>query len=186
MLARLDALGLRDDTIVVLTADHGEEFGEHGGIGHGRSLYGEVVRVPLLLRWPGHLEAGRVVTHLSQHLDLAPTILDLAGVARPASFRGTTVLEPAGAVLLEIGPWRGIVAGNDKLVWQTGTGEQQLFAVTDRLDRAPRDEPAVASPLHARLAALEPARPTPEPSASGNAAWSEEEKERLRALGYAQ
>ena len=62
------------DTIVVITSDHGEEFGEHGGVEHGRTLYDEVVRVPLAIRWPGfgeYVESGLV------GLDrIAPAILD--------------------------------------------------------------------------------------------------------------
>jgi arylsulfatase len=187
LLGELDSLGVRGDTLVVVTADHGEEFGEHGGIGHGRHVYGEVVRVPLILSWPGHLEP-RVVAHPSQHLDLAPTVLALAGVARPDAYQGGSVLEPVDAVLLEIGPWRGIVAGRDKLVWQTVTGERRLFALDDALDRAPRDDAATSERLAGRLAALEAARPqsVAEPAAAKPDAWSDEEKERLRALGYAQ
>jgi arylsulfatase len=185
VLAKLDALGLREDTIVVFTADHGEEFGEHGGIGHGRHVFGEVVRVPLILRWPGHLERGRVIEHVSQHLDLAPAVLALAGVARPATQQGRTVFEPIDAAFLEMGPWRGVVVGDDKLVWDTQTGEQQLFAITDRLDRHPRDDAATTARLRGRLETLEAQRPHAAAALPAAATWSEEEKERLRALGYA-
>ena len=185
LLAKLDALGLRDDTIVVLTADHGEEFGEHGGIGHGRHVFGEVVRVPLILRWPGHLEAGRVVAHVSQHLDLAPAVLALAGVPQPPEEQGRTIFEPIDAAFLEMGPWRGIVAGDDKLVWNTQTGEQRLFALSDRLDRQPRDDAATSARLRGRLETLEAQRPHRAAAVPAAATWSEEEKERLRALGYA-
>jgi arylsulfatase A-like enzyme len=186
LLAKLDELGLRDDTIVVVTADHGEEFGEHGGLGHGRSVFGEVVRVPLIMRWPGHLAAGRVVSHVSQHLDLAPAVLALAGIPRPRAERGRSVFEPIDEVLLEIGPWRGIVNGSDKLVWDVLTGEQRLFALSDRLDRMPRDDAATIARLRERLEAIEARRPQHAAAATSAPTWSQEEKERLRALGYAQ
>lgn len=188
ILRELDALGVRDQTIVVLTADHGEEFGEHGGIGHGRTLYSELVRVPMIIAYPPKLEAGRRIAHLSQHVDVAPTILDLAGVRVPDDFRGRTVFEPAQRVFLEIGPWRGIIADGSKWVWNRNTGEQQLFALTDQLDATPRDEPLVAEKLRAQLEpylAIEASR-APDDASRVGAAWSEEEVERLKALGYAQ
>ena len=52
LLAKLRELGLYDDTLIVLTADHGEEFHEHGGFWHGLTLYDEQIRVPLLIKWP--------------------------------------------------------------------------------------------------------------------------------------
>ncbi len=73
----LEALGL-DDTIFVLTSDHGEEFFEHGVLGHGFSLYQEVVHVPLIVRGPG-VARGRRVAKPVQILDLAATVLELAG-----------------------------------------------------------------------------------------------------------
>jgi arylsulfatase A-like enzyme len=63
------------DTIVIITADHGEEFGEHGGIGHGQTLHDEVVHVPLIIRWPGH--APRIETGLVGLDRIAPALLDV-------------------------------------------------------------------------------------------------------------
>ena len=59
VLARLAARGLAQRTLVVIVSDHGEEFWEHGGVEHGHSLYDEVLRVPWIMRWPGHLPAGQ-------------------------------------------------------------------------------------------------------------------------------
>lgn len=73
----LDSLGLRDSTLVVLTADHGESLGEHDYIGHGRYLYEDVIRIPLIVRLPGQVEAGKVITTPVSILDIAPTIVDL-------------------------------------------------------------------------------------------------------------
>ena len=187
LLQHLDDTGLRDDTLVVLTADHGEEFGEHGGIGHGRSIYGEVVRVPLLMAWPGRIEPGRRIGHLSQHLDLAPTILALAGVDVPPSFRGQSVFEPAQHVILEMARWRGIAGGSHKWIWNQTTGAQELYALSDEGDRAPLDEPAVAAQLRAQLDSYlaSSARPADRDAARVGTQWSKQEQERLRALGYA-
>ncbi|MHC4894826.1 MAG: sulfatase, partial [Planctomycetota bacterium] len=73
VLASLETLGLAEDTVVVLTADHGEEWEEHGGLGHGHTLYGELVRVPLVIRAPG-VEPARIAERVST-LDVAPTVL---------------------------------------------------------------------------------------------------------------
>lgn len=62
------------ETIVIITADHGEEFGEHGGIGHGQTLHDEVIHVPLIIRWPGH--EPRVETGLVGLDRIAPALLD--------------------------------------------------------------------------------------------------------------
>jgi arylsulfatase A-like enzyme len=187
LLAAIDALGLARDTIVVLTSDHGEEFGEHRGIGHGTTVYGEVVRVPLIVVAEGRLEPGRRVAHLSQHVDLAPSLLDLAGVRRPAPFRAAgSLFEPAAQVFAEDGPWRAVYAEDHKLVWNAASRESALFAAADEHDQRPLDDPALAARLRARLdgyLALDAER-EPAPGAPA-AAWSEEERERLRALGYA-
>ena len=77
LLATLDRAGLRDDTLVVLVADHGESLGEHDYVGHGRQLYEPVVRIPLIFRYPGKVAAGKVVTTPVSLLDVTPTVLDL-------------------------------------------------------------------------------------------------------------
>ena len=72
--------GLLNHTLIIVTADHGEQFGEHGINGHGNSLYMQVVRVPLLLRYPGVVPAGLRVSTAVSTRDLAATIADLTGI----------------------------------------------------------------------------------------------------------
>lgn len=109
----LDALrerSLDGATLVVLLSDHGEEFMEHGTLAnHGHSLQEEMLRIPLLLRGP-NLPAGRVVRGVVSHIDVAPTILDYLGVARPETFRGESLLEAIRA-----GERRGGVAISEDL-----------------------------------------------------------------------
>lgn len=78
-LGKLRAAGLLDDTYFIVTSDHGEEFLEHGFIGHGGNLHPPVVRVPLMFRGPG-VAAGRRIASPVGHTDLMPTILDLLGL----------------------------------------------------------------------------------------------------------
>lgn len=93
ILNTLKARGVFDNTIVIVTADHGEEFLEHGGLGHGTTLYDETILVPLVIRFPGKVPMGKVVEQQVRLMDVALTILGLAGVAPPADF-GTA--EPKG------------------------------------------------------------------------------------------
>jgi len=95
---RLEAAGVFDDSLFVLVSDHGEEFGEHGGLGHGRTLNEEQLRIPLLLRLPGGRGGGRVVDRLVRQIDVVPTILASTGVAPSAPIDGKPLLEATGAV----------------------------------------------------------------------------------------
>jgi arylsulfatase A-like enzyme len=76
LLQYLDEAGLKRDTLVVFTSDHGEELMEHGWIGHTRSLYGELLRIPLIIRQPGTITPGVVETPVSL-IDIAPTLEQL-------------------------------------------------------------------------------------------------------------
>jgi arylsulfatase A-like enzyme len=87
----LRAEGLYDGALIVLTGDHGEEFQEHGGWWHGQTLYQEQIAVPLIVKYPGGAEAGRVVSDLARSLDIAPTILDVAGTPIPEAMMGRSL-----------------------------------------------------------------------------------------------
>jgi arylsulfatase A-like enzyme len=78
LVEQLRALGLHERTLLVVTSDHGEEFFEHGALGHGFNLFQEVVHVPLILHGPG-VAAGRVIAEPIATRDLPATLLDLAG-----------------------------------------------------------------------------------------------------------
>jgi len=78
LLRGLRELGLYDDTIIIVTADHGDEFLEHGGFSHARKLFDELLHVPLLIRIPG--ESPRRIDRLVGHVDILPTLLELMGL----------------------------------------------------------------------------------------------------------
>ncbi|MGH9175010.1 MAG: sulfatase, partial [Vicinamibacterales bacterium] len=92
LFERLKGLGLDDRTLVVFTADHGEEFLDHGRTFHGQSVYGELTQVPLMMRWPGVLPAGRVVDDVVQTIDIMPTLLAISGLAAPAEVQGQSLV----------------------------------------------------------------------------------------------
>ncbi len=86
----LDARGVLKDTLVVLTSDHGEEFNEHGILGHGQNLYSQVLHVPLLIVGPG-VPAGRSVSEPVSLRDLPATLTDLIHLANRSPFPGRSL-----------------------------------------------------------------------------------------------
>jgi arylsulfatase A-like enzyme len=151
-LARLFAAVDPARTIIVLAADHGEEFGEHGIRFHARSLYNQVIRVPLIVRAPD--SRGQVVDAPVSLVDVMPTVLELAAVTPPPGLSGLS-LAPAvrgaspgtasplatRALLLELPPDRqitrdlvGAIAGPWKVVWDREANAWSLFALVDVAD----------------------------------------------------
>jgi arylsulfatase A-like enzyme len=88
LLDHLRAEDVLDRTVVVVSADHGEELWDHGGFFHGQHLYDELLHVPLLVRLPGGARAGTVVERQVGSLDIAPSLLAWAGLSAPAGFMG--------------------------------------------------------------------------------------------------
>jgi arylsulfatase A-like enzyme len=92
MLAALDESGQRDNTLVIFMSDHGEMLGDHGIYLKGPYFYDQLIHAPLILRWPGKLAAGKRVESLVELVDLAPTLLDAAGLQRHAGMQGRSLL----------------------------------------------------------------------------------------------
>ena len=88
----LDERGLSDRTLVVITSDHGEELMEHGSVLHGRTMYQEVIGIPLLVRGPGVPRGMRVAQNVSL-TDLMPTLLEVLAIAAPAGLEGRSVVD---------------------------------------------------------------------------------------------
>ncbi|MBT6058581.1 MAG: sulfatase, partial [Gammaproteobacteria bacterium] len=91
VLDYLDANGLAEDTLVIYMGDNGFSFGEHGLIDK-RHFYEESAKVPLLVRWPSQLEGGAPIESLVQNIDIAPTILEAAGLTIPAHMQGASFI----------------------------------------------------------------------------------------------
>jgi arylsulfatase A-like enzyme len=91
MLDQLEKMGKLDDTVVVVTSDHGYFYGEHGLSEERRLAYEETIRIPLLVRYPRAIAAGSVIDPMALTLDLAPTFLELGGVT-PANLDGRSLL----------------------------------------------------------------------------------------------
>jgi len=92
LLAELDALGHADDTLVVFLADHGEQLQERGHFGHAESLHREEVHVPLILRLPGRVPAGKRVGSQVRTIDVYPTVAEVLGLSALGHLEGESLL----------------------------------------------------------------------------------------------
>lgn len=97
LYARLRKFDLLEKTLVVITADHGEELMDHGFVGHASTMhaatmYDEVIRIPLILSLPGYLPEGRGIREQVQQIDIMPTILDIAGIPIPPGVQGRSLV----------------------------------------------------------------------------------------------
>lgn len=144
-LARLFA-ALDPSAIVVVTSDHGEEFGEHGLRFHARSLYNQVVRIPLIIRLPG--VAPRVVETPVSLVDVMPTLLELAGVEGPVGMNGRSLVPalrggsaPVRPVLIELAhdhqikrDMAAVVSAPWKVIWDREANAWSVYALDDVAD----------------------------------------------------
>lgn len=145
LISTLEARDELDDAIIVLVGIHGEEFMDHGSAGHGHALFDESVHVPLMIRAPKLLAAGRVAAPVDL-LDLAPTLLDLLGLEFPADWQGESLVpviddpQPSPRLVVShLGDGsRAAVVGDHKLVLGPGRGPD-AEAFYD-LKRDPREQ----------------------------------------------
>lgn len=184
LLRVLEARGLAPRTVVVVTADHGEEFGDHSGVLHARTLYEEVLRVPLLVGVPGRGPA--VVEEPVSLLSLASTLAEAAGIS-PVPFPGPALWRSPGGgnvpVQAQLFPFppaihrRAVIEGSQKLILPVG-GAPELYDVVR--DPREKDNRAAEHPaLVQRLGST--------PSLTGSShvpAVDDAHRERMRALGY--
>jgi arylsulfatase A-like enzyme len=102
LLERLKELGLADKTLLAYTADHGEEFHEHGRMWHGQTVYGELTCVPLMFYGPGFIPGGLVIDQTTQNIDIMPTLIELSHLPLPKNIQGQSLL-PLMAAAKEVG-----------------------------------------------------------------------------------
>jgi len=205
LLQGLKERHLYDDALIIVTADHGEEFRDHGRFLH-EQIYDELVHVPLLIKLP-HGRAGRTVESEVQTIDLAPTILEIAGVSAPQSWQGRSLLplldgsseapRPAYATSTVIG--RAVRTRQWKLIQNTQGKNAELYDLTPdpgehRNLLADAGRAATVEPLARRLQAWaednrrrvdELNRAAPAGARTSTTVnLSDSDKERLRSLGY--
>lgn len=202
LLDALEQLGLAESTVLIVTSDHGEAFGEHGIRGHGWALTQELMHIPMIMRAPGLLEGGRRVRQPVSLVDLAPTVLDIAGVEPPQGMQGRSLvgllseeegtpgipvyselmLQPGRLVLaVRDGSWKWIFRSEDSdpevFDLNEGEGTKQTDVPAEILARGRELRDRFAAETRASRAAL----------SSGEANEIELDgrtKQQLRALGY--
>jgi len=195
LLDWIEGQGLRESTLVVVLADHGEGLGDHGENEHGFFIYDTTMRIPLVLRWPGRLPAGLRVGGQFRGVDLLPTLLELLGVP-PTPTSGVSraaLLRPGGRLpdneayveslyaSLHFGcaPLRGLRAEGWKYI---DAPRSELYRLAEDPGEARNrmdDRAPVAAAMRARLAAQDRGPATASLPAMDAAAL-----ERLAALGY--
>lgn len=93
LMEKLDSLGLMNNTIIIITADHGEELYDHGRRGHAATLYDEVIHVPLILYVPNTFQKKPIqIDNLVSSLDIMPTLLQLEGIPMDKTVEGISLL----------------------------------------------------------------------------------------------
>jgi arylsulfatase A-like enzyme len=128
----LRELGMDRRTVIAFYADHGEEFHDHGRMWHGESVYGEMIRVPLILWGPGRVPHGPGVDEPVELIDIMPTLLELAGVPVPAGLQGQS-LRPLLAGGAAAGTWkrRPVFAEKQPLGGKDYPSAAESYAIMD-------------------------------------------------------
>jgi arylsulfatase A-like enzyme len=211
LLGVLGELGLADNTLVIITADHGEGLMEHGYLKHGFKIYQEEVHVPLVMRLPGKIPPGGHFENPVELMDLAPTALDLLGVDTQGeqfdgrnlapALRGSESLDPQHPVLFyrrhyESGIYEGlplsgelfgILRGSKKLIDHTSQETDEFFDLeTDpgEVENLYHKDPEALTELRSALSKW---RRRFHPANQGGAdeePLSEANRQALEALGY--
>lgn len=193
LFEELTSMGRLDDAIVVITSDHGEEFGEHGGLVHRDLLYEELVHVPMIF-WGSRVPPFAAAPQTATTLDLAPTLTHCAGLTAPSSWKGRDLLcsEAEGGERAHIVQYAdrryGVRTDRWKLIVTRLEGDNH-FELFD-LDEDPReqhnlasDRPEVVSELVGHLRKWQASVETVD-SRAGSVELNDEEREHLESLGY--
>jgi arylsulfatase A-like enzyme len=132
LVADLERLGLAQNTIVVITSDHGESLGDHGLTYHGAALYWELIHVPLIISYPGHVPAGLKVAAPVTNAAIAATVLDMVGASGQQTFPG-----PALSAM-----WQISEAGTE---WPDPLSQLPQTDIVVRADRAAEGKVPIAT-----------------------------------------
>lgn len=161
LFAFLRAEGRYDDAVILVVSDHGEEFADHGWVGHGHTLFDELLLVPGILKLPGGAHAGRRLAAPTEYTDLLPTVLAAAGLEAPEGLRGRNLLgwlaggtppEAEGfyATTVDNARLSALRSGRHKLILDHRTGRARLYDVVED----PRERRDLAGEQPERVAEL--------------------------------
>ncbi|MEM9489437.1 MAG: sulfatase, partial [Myxococcota bacterium] len=162
LIAKLEELKILDETVIVVTNDHGEEFLEHGQMGHGWTLFEEQLLAPLIIHYPPLFPAGATVADVVEHVDVAPTIVDTLGLPPLADAEGLSLIpfvtgralppRPYYAVAELRNEWRAIRVGRWKLIVDRDKGWRGLYDLAR--DPGEQSDLAQTRPLAGRLCTI--------------------------------
>lgn len=193
LLDGVERLGLAGNTIIVLMADHGEELGERGQVGrHSYTIYNELMHVPLLMAGPG-VAAGLRLDDAVGIVDIAPTLLDLAGIEAPSIYQGGSLTslwrqpsDDTRYIVVERPGQQAIIGGGMKL--HSDGRLFDLIADPGETRDVAADHAANAAFLGGRLDRwlAQVMRLQASVGGAGDVQLSPEERDRLKALGYVQ
>lgn len=191
----LRALGRYESSLILVTADHGELFGEHGAQGHGAWLWEEVLRVPLLVRFPGGRGGGTLLDDPTSLVDVLPLVTAEVGVALPEPLERT--LEPKDRVILaterpapvfrNLGIPDGDLAAGIRWPWKlivAAAGDGELYRLdADQGELGPLDDPGIEAAIREEMDSIQSGLRSlpPDPDPHG---MTPEARARLKALGY--
>ncbi len=201
LLNAMKESGIYDRTLIVLTADHGQSISEHNYMGHSTELFGEIVRVPLIIHYPYRFEPGIEIAHLARSIDIMPTILDILDIDHSETGQGRSLLP-----LIEIS-WSkdtdpqvyletlhpqikknrlfGIVSGDYKYIRSLEGDREELYRITSdpgETNNLAESETARRDSLRAELMSLMEEMETH--AASREIPLDRETTEAMKALGY--
>ncbi len=200
ILEGLAERGLDQNTAMVFTSDHGEEFWDHGSVGHGHNVYEELLHIPMVMRIPGIKKHRDSIDAPMGLVDVAPTMFEALGLEKPPSFEGQSQLDKiTGSAPIEqtatvsgfMDNWRTIVLGDWKLIMKGNLNPRLYHLPSDPTEQTNviDKHPMVAWSLMQRLG-QELGRTAPKASQGGAKPKVEKTtidpttREQLRALGY--
>jgi arylsulfatase A-like enzyme len=197
---RLRDLGLYDDTLIIVTADHGEAFGEHNHTGHILTLYEELLRVPLIIKYPATYPYRGAVEKRVSLVDLMPTVLSFLNYSMPSKTDGEPLEDSDHVIIAEsdVGWWmaqgtitkylrylKAVYQGNYKYIWSSN-GLNELYDLEkdpgekeNLIKKSPHQAQEMQKTLNQWLASYK------SPSTKGEEIKIDQStEEKLRALGY--
>jgi arylsulfatase A-like enzyme len=193
LFAQLRQAGEAFDLMVLVASDHGDEFMDHGGMGHGHSLYEELVRCPAILSWPGTIPSGIASDEWIENIDLVPTVLELLSIDLPREIQGKS-LRPIFSGKMSSQPvfseMRGVAVHSERWkLWQRPTGVLSLFDMgRDPLEKknVAQEEPEILAALQEELERWQQNLTKPPPPAVSveTVTLDSQTVGMLRSLGY--
>ncbi len=187
LLGEIRISGLADSTLVIVLADHGEEFLEHSGIEHGRTLYQEVIHVPLIISGPG-VPSGLSIDVPASHIDIMPTVLSFLQMEIPDDLQGRDLFDaghpepdiPSSGLFWTESQQASVRRDDFKIIWNSDGSGIEYYD----LSRDPGEQAPLRYPDESMVDAVEFYWATPPVAEAPVISFRDAERNQLRDLGY--